>query len=191
MDVSIDNQYVKQLPLVFDIDRLVEQVNTIISGNERHFADRGAINIVRPSVVDDHRGLSYGCGSLYDYETSKWIARETDFDTVIKQFRQTYINSVIDQVAEYARDVDQLSIGRVRLMMLRPKSCLTMHTDHGATLRYHVPISTNEHCMFIHNTSVSKMPEAGQLYQFDSSVPHTAINASRIERVHLVMVGYK
>lgn len=178
-------------PKHFNAERLVSEATEILANHSIHFNEHSAINLVSPLNHKDP--LTFGCGSLYSYVTNKWIAEEKDFDTIIDQFANTYLADTINDVALYAKEKYNLEIGRSRLMILRPKSCLTFHTDTGATMRFHIPIITNQDCMFIHNVPhpiVSKMPTAGQLYTFDSSIPHTAINASREQRVHLVMVGY-
>lgn len=178
-------------PIHFNAERLVAETSEILASHSKHFDKYSAINLVAPRGEEEE--LTFGCGSLYDYERKRWIAEEKDFDTIIHQFAQTYLADTINDVALYAKEKYNLEVGRSRLMVLRPKSCLTFHTDSGATMRFHIPIITNPDCMFIHNVPhpvVSKMPNVGQLYTFDSSVPHTAINASREHRVHLVMVGY-
>ena len=180
--------YINALPVIFNAERLVLETINILADHKQHFDQYSGINLVSPR---DHQDpLTFGCGSLYDYDRNKWIAQEKDFDTIIDQFANTYLTDTINDVALYAKEKYNLEIGRSRLMMLRPKSCLTMHTDIGATMRFHIPIITNPDCMFIHNRQVSTMPTVGQLYTFDSSVPHTALNASREHRVHLVIVGY-
>lgn len=178
-------------PIHFNVDKLVSEATEILASNFRHFKEHNGINLVAPRGEEEE--LTFGCGSLYDYDRKRWIAEEQDFDTIIDQFKDTYLASVIKDVGIYAKEKYNLTVGRSRLMALRPKSCLTFHTDIGATMRFHVPIVTNRDCMFIHNIPepiVSKMPSVGQLYTFDSSVPHTAINASRESRIHLVIVGY-
>jgi len=182
---------VQALPVIFNKERLVSETTQILTIHSKHFNQHSSINLVAPR--GEQQELSFGCGSLYDYEKKKWIAKEQDFDTIISQFKDTYLASVINDVQLYAKQKYNLTIGRSRLMVLRPKSCLTIHTDIGATIRFHVPITTNPDCFFVHNLPepvVSNMPSVGQLYTFDSSVPHTAINASRENRIHLVMVGY-
>lgn len=175
----------------FNVDKLVSEATEILASNYIHFNEHSAINLVAPRGGEEE--LTFGCGSLYDYDRKRWVAKEQDFDTIIDQFRDTYLVSVIKDVSVYAKEKYNLTVGRSRLMALRPKSCLTFHTDIGATMRFHVPIVINPDCFFVHNVPepiVSKMPTVGQLYTFDSSVPHTAINASRESRIHLVIVGY-
>ena len=178
-------------PIHFNTEKLVSETIQILADHKQHFDHYSGINLVAPRGGDQQ--LTFGCGSLYNYDTKQWIVEEKYFDTIIDQFANTYLADTINDVALYAKEKYNLEVGRSRLMVLRPKSCLTFHTVIGATMRFHIPIVTNPDCMFIHNVPepiVSKMPTVGQLYTFDSSIPHTAINASREQRVHLVIVGY-
>ena len=75
-------------------------------------------------------------------------------------------------------------------MRMRPKTCLTYHKD-DSTMRLHVPIITNDACFFINNDVVGKMQKCGGLYLYDVASRHTAVNASREDRIHLVVNCYQ
>lgn len=139
--------------------------------------------------VDDP--YSYGSRSLYDAKGG--IAWESDVNWVryIAEIEQLYIVNVVKQIEVYADQQLGCSVGRARLLALNPKECYTYHRDIDNIVRIHVPIITNDNCLFINNDIVGRMPDAGTMYIFDTQVKHTALNASRERRVHLVVNCYR
>ena len=71
-------------------------------------------------------------------------------------------------------------------MTLSPENrAYSYHVDR--TKRIHIPLRTNEDCMFIVENNLYKMPEEGQAYMLDTTNRHTALNLSWENRVHLVL----
>ncbi len=68
-------------------------------------------------------------------------------------------------------------------MRLTSKTCLTWHYD--STPRIHLPIITNDKCFMVWE-NYTKHLEEGILYQVNTKIPHTAMNASFEERIHIV-----
>ena len=69
-------------------------------------------------------------------------------------------------------------------MNLKPKRCYTYHYD--LTKRFHIPIKTNDKCFFIVDKEVIQFPADGNHYILDTTKNHTAINASKEDRIHLI-----
>jgi len=80
--------------------------------------------------------------------------------------------------------IKDLRIVRTRVMRMKPKTCYTYHRDW--TKRLHIPLITNENCMFIIDDEVKRYPADGNYYIVDTTKMHTAINASFEERIHIV-----
>ena len=180
--------YVTPTDILFDPVKLAADTSSIIDRYKTN------INLRRHYSVSDAQGLTYGAGSLYDREQLTWIADEKEFNTPITYFNHMYIAEVLTNIELYVKENYNLSIGRARLLTLQRKSTLSLHTDYLGTIRFHVPIITNDSALFIHRNNqqytVSTMSEVGRLYTFDASVEHTAINASQMyPRTHLVVVG--
>lgn len=77
-------------------------------------------------------------------------------------------------------------MGRVRLMVLPPRTVYGMHRD--GTMRAHIPICTNVDCRLVSREGVTAhLPADGHVYVVDTGAEHTAYNAGDSERVHLVM----
>ena len=107
--------------------------------------------------------------------------RERDFTLVNAEFRGTAIEALLGTLP--------FEPGRTRLMRMPKKSCLSIHWD--TSLRYHYAVVTNPACYLVHlEGDVGRfyhVPADGHLYEMDGRVTHTAINASRHERIHLVI----
>lgn len=149
-------------------------------------AVRAAVEAVSPLFDDDNvisvtarpgadRPLKDGAGWLPEG------VRERDFRVVNPEFRGTAIEALLAKLPfEY---------GRTRIMRLPKKSCLSIHWD--TSLRYHYAVVTNPACYLVFLDGdvghFRHIPADGWLYETDTRLTHTAINASREARVHLVI----
>ena len=84
-----------------------------------------------------------------------------------------YINSIITH----------FKLVRSRVMNLASKTCLSYHRD--PTFRFHLPVYTNENCFLIIDKQVHHLP-VGKCYIINSTLPHTAVNASWEGRTHII-----
>lgn len=109
---------------------------------------------------------------------------EFDYDTLIYSNDEfPYLNSII---TEY-------KMLRTRKMWMHEKFNYAWHLDNSP--RIHIPLHTNEHCMWIirdgHNNEedrVYRIPADGGVYLIDTTVPHTFLNANAdpFMRTHIV-----
>jgi len=113
----------------------------------------------------------YPCGAEIFNNTGR---REHEFDTPI--FDMPYINSIIKD----------LKMFRTRVMILKPRTCYTYHKD--TTKRIHIPLVTNDKCFLIINSQVKHYPADGNYYVVDTTQMHTALNASKEDRIHIIGV---
>ena len=99
----------------------------------------------------------------------------TEPETEFKHFcwETPYINSIITH----------FKLVRSRVMTLKSKTCLSYHKD--PTKRFHLPVYTNENCFIMIDKEVHHLP-VGKCYIIDSTLPHTAINASFEDRIHII-----
>ena len=89
-------------------------------------------------------------------------------------FDLPYTNSIISDLGMF----------RTRVMLIRPYQCYSYHRD--ATPRIHIPLITDEKCMLIVDDKVMRLPADGNHYKIDTTLYHTALNGSNIERIHIV-----
>lgn len=182
-------RYFKQLTLP-TYDNLLEELNRVVKWD-----DYGQICLNSPpGFEDDHQ---YGQGSLIkdwsnsyeiwddELKTNRWVVpdRETplhehDFTETVNVFRGTVFEDILAMLRSH------YAIGRVRVMKLRPKSCLTWHRDD--TRRLHYPILTNPGSMMVIEDQVQHF-EVGEWWLADTLHLHTAINAWTEPRLHLVI----
>ena len=108
-------------------------------------------------------------------------AKEADYSVVNAEFRGGAIEQLLNKLP--------FRHGRVRLMRLAPKSCLSIHAD--STRRYHYAVVTSPDCFLVEISNTTgtfhHVPADGRLYEMDARLTHTAINAGRSARVHLVI----
>ncbi len=70
-------------------------------------------------------------------------------------------------------------------MRSKPKTCLSWHCD--TSKRIHLPIRTQPGCMMVIQDEVLHL-EQGQWYMTNTIPEHTAFNASKADRIHLIAV---
>jgi hypothetical protein len=174
---------------------ILPELNRMLDENKIAWhPDNGQICINSAKGYEDN--VHYGTGSLfYDWDnqeevldkdgktiklipkTFKIPKKESDFDTLCTVFENTVFEEVYNTVKQ------NYQIGRMRLMLMRPKFCLTWHMDD--TNRLHYPIQTNKGCQMVIENEVLHMP-SNTWWLTDTSVNHTAFNASPNARIHLV-----
>ena len=114
-------------------------------------------------------------GQLRRQET---VRRESDFGTFVAEFEHTVWRTVYDQLSA------RYQLGRVRLMLSRPKTCLSWHRDHER--RIHIPLITNPGARLVIEDTAHHLPADGSVYLANTTLHHTAFNAGNEPRIHLV-----
>jgi len=125
-----------------------------------------------------------GLGSLYDSKTKLPLALETDFTEFNTGLKDGFFFFFYRKVLEFVGG----PLGRVRLMRLPPKSCMSLHYD--LEVRLHIPIKTNSQAyMVFRDSGIFHVPLNGSIYAVDTTQWHTVMNGhSDDERIHLVFV---
>jgi hypothetical protein len=99
---------------------------------------------------------------------------DNELEYNINLFDIPYINSIINEHG----------LVRTRIMRMKPKTCLYWHNDY--TKRLHIPVVTNPHCFLIVDGEQMHLPATGKAYVIDTTKMHTALNASKQDRIHIV-----
>lgn len=137
----------------------------------------GDIHLGVGSLTKDwHRSYRDDAGKLV-VPDKKIIFQEEDFNIIAEPFAGTLFEEV------YLALEQRYYLGRVRIMNLLQKRCLSWHTD--AHRRLHYPITTDEGCFMLIENSVHYL-EKYKWYMTETRKKHTAINSSLHERLHLV-----
>lgn len=111
----------------------------------------------------------YGTGSLLDF-----MHKNAEHDFTVPLWDMPYTNSIMEELGLY----------RTRLLRLEPRQNYTYHKD--PTKRLHIPIKTSKDCFFIIEDEVHRYPDDGRAVIIDTTKKHTAVNASKVDRIHLV-----
>lgn len=90
----------------------------------------------------------------------------------------SYFKNVYDVLSEH------YNLGRVRILKLDSRTCLSYHRDPEA--RLHIPIITNPGALMIVEKTVRHMKADGGVYYMDTTKYHTALNGGNQPRIHLV-----
>lgn len=85
-----------------------------------------------------------------------------------------YINSIMEEH----------DLCRTRVMKMPPKTCYYWHND--KTMRLHIPVVTHEHCFLVMEDERLHLPADGTAYTIDTRKMHSAMNCSKIDRIHIV-----
>jgi hypothetical protein len=171
------------------------ELDQLLSSNVLNWGDHNQICL--NSVLNFENDFHKGAGSLmFDWNNSKIDSvngidnisnlcekseqlSDYDFTVMCNQFKGTIFEAVYDMLNKI------YVLGRVRLMNLKPKTCLTWHVDD--TPRLHYPIITQEGCFLVIEDESVQLP-LNKWHMANTTKKHTAFNGSKSSRVHLVAV---
>lgn len=191
--------YFKQLTFIPTFDDLSQTLFGLVDDGIIDWGDHNQICInTIPGYDDDYK---LGTGSLtLNWDDSKLTESKggmstinvdpqqtpldaKDFTIICKQFKNTRVEDVYECLKTH------YSLGRVRFMKSKSKTCLTWHTD--CTPRVHLPLVTQEGCLMVVENEVMHLPQ-NTWWEVDTTKYHTAFNGSLKSRIHLVaeIFGY-
>lgn len=129
----------------------------------------------RPGAVDP---IYDGNNTQYNPTTNEKLFLEKDFTEFNKEFKDTVFYDVWRSMP--------FRIGRMRLNLLPPLTVFSMHRDSAP--RAHIALVTNPECFLTSgDAQTHHVPADGNVHLFDTTLPHTAYNSSREDRIHLTM----
>lgn len=163
-----------KLQETYDADKLQSDFSKAVAYLQKQESDITQLYVTSPTG----HGYLFDSGDLRKHGQT---VKETDFCIVNGCFSGTYTEQVF-------HDLDsKYGVCRTRFMRMDiTRRAYSYHKD--TTPRLHIPLVTNEHCMFLIRDHVRRMPETGKLYAFDTRKIHTALNLSPLPRLHLVFV---
>ena len=130
-----------------------------------YFADKGKSDFFIRLTPDGDERIPMSPKSVYDWELCD-VFKSTAFEEVYNIIKTKY------------------SVGRVRLLKSQPYTCMNWHID--PIPRLHYPIQTDQACMMIIEDEVYHLPHEEWTFAHTDKGKHTALNASQIDRIHLV-----
>lgn len=182
---------IKKLNLQSNLDLCSELSNEIVSrvgwNNGSQIGLRSKPNSTNPWFES--------AGSLYDRDSKSFINYENNF-SIWNIEPNNYLRTQIETLQE----IENINIGRVRIMKLLPKQGLSVHRD--TEVRYHLVLKTNPKAYFAFNNTIEiqqtdftemgifyHIPADGYWYYVDTRKVHWVYNGGNEERIHIVVCG--
>lgn len=103
-------------------------------------------------------------------------------------YPESYFKYTLWNTPTINKYIEKYGLYRSRIMISKPKTCLSMHRD--LSKRIHIPLFSGEGCVMIIGDRVYKL-EPGKIYLTNTTIEHTAVNASDSIRAHIVGCMYE
>ena len=189
------NDFQKQ-KIKFDINKLKEAYNQVLRIKDFQGVDGvsnfGAISLTQiPGDPDSIKGnKARGVFWTKPDQTGKEVIRdqmidEAAYSEFISDYKETYFKEVVETLQK------NYKIGRVRILLKKPRSTLSWHRDPEP--RLHIPIITNPGSIMVIDNVAKHMPADGSVWITNNTKYHNAFNGGEENRIHLVacVLDYK
>ena len=150
------------------------------------FSDEWEIDASRQKIFDAHSTTK--TYNIYNIDILTWkpgMPYETKLYCKNKKLLR-YVSKIVS-------DLEKMHDGRVGqciLTKLESGTEIPWHVDKGeyliASKRHHIPIITSDNVLFFIENDLSVMGEGG-CWEIKNTRPHRVVNASNIDRVHLIV----
>lgn len=185
------NNFIKLNNIKFNIKKLQNITNKII--NIHTFNDKsiknfgGSINLKTNYKESEPQGPWIMLNQdnkeqiiRSGYEWNEAFNEEKLYTNLRDEFKGTYfeeINNILNK---------HYNIGRLRLILKEPRTCLTWHRD--PEIRLHVPIFSDPGNFMIVDKEMKYLKPDGSVYLTNTKKYHNVFNGSNTNRIHLVAV---
>ena len=189
------NDFQKQ-NVKFDIKKLKEAYHQILKIKDfqvvEGISNFGAISLTQiPGDPDSIKGnKARGVFWTKPDQTGKEVVRdqmidEASYSEFINDYKDTYFKEVVETLQK------NYKIGRVRILLKKPRSTLSWHRDPEP--RLHIPIITNPGSIMVIDNVAKHMPADGSVWITNNRKYHNAFNGGEENRIHLVacVLNYK
>ena len=189
------NDFQKQ-NVKFDIKKLKEAYHQILKIKDFQgvagISNFGAISLTQiPGDPDSIKGnKARGVFWTKPDQTGKEVVRdqmidEASYSEFINEYKDTYFKEVVETLRK------NYKIGRVRILLKKPRSTLSWHRDPEP--RLHIPIITNPGSIMVIDNVAKHMPADGSVWITNNKKYHNAFNGGEENRIHLVacVLNYK
>lgn len=185
--------FIKKTNYQSDVNLITNDLRKILTLTQWEPMNQIGLNH-RPGTVNV---WSDGAGSLYDRKNKTYLGSELDFN-IWNSECPIYVKTQIQELAKS----ENIDVGRVRYMRLKPKTGLSVHQD--AEYRYHFVIETNPYAYISHKIDLKlnhsdvpvetvsyHLPKDGCWYLVDTTQVHYVYNGGDTDRIHLVVCALK
>jgi hypothetical protein len=115
---------------------------------------------------------------LTDYQEDERLF-EKDFNIISSTFRDTIFEDLYNKLKQ------KHNIGRLRIMKMEPRKCLSWHKD--TSQRLHIVLDTTEGNFMVIEDEIKHMPK-NTCWKTNTRRRHTAFNSGTDQRIHIVGV---
>jgi len=137
------------------------------------------ISVTSTDIEDiEQRGVFWTKNDEYEEIQVEKLVNEHAYNIFVPVLMNTYLKNVYDTLSKHYK------LGRVRILKLDSRTCLSYHRD--PENRLHIPIITNPGAMMIVNDESFHMKADGSVYYMNTTDYHTALNGGDSPRIHLV-----
>ena len=189
------NDFQKQ-KIKFDINKLKEAYNQVLKIKDfqgvEGVTNFGAISLTQiPGDPESIKGnKARGVFWTKPDQSGKEVIRdqmidEAAYSEFISDYKETYFKEVVETLQK------NYKIGRVRILLKKPRSTLSWHRDPEP--RLHIPIITNPGSIMVIDNVAKHMPADGSVWITNNTKYHNAFNGGEENRIHLVacVLDYK
>ena len=168
---------IEKLKHYIDTERIYTELQTFVLNDDKY----------RDQLSDTYLSLQI-CLQGTDAEMDPYFGSRNLQYLIDEGLEEKDFNVFLFPELDYTNAIiEDLELVRTRVMIFKPKTCLTLHVD--PTERVHIPIETNENCFLMINQYAHHLFADDSAYLCDTTQLHTAINASLdTNRLHLVGV---
>jgi hypothetical protein len=151
----------------FDVDEILKQYTELEN------------NIVwRESSRGKQAGIQYKEGeNPWESAVGKFKDRTEESYSLLNPF---FKDTIFEEI------IKKHNLIRTRLMWVFPMSCYSFHND--VAPRIHYPLITDNECYFLFKKGELIHFPAGEVWWVDTRFKHTFLNASNVNRLHIVGV---
>jgi hypothetical protein len=119
-----------------------------------------------------------------------WELGDGNTSSDINYFKNKESNENLSSIYEYLENIYDGKVIRAEIIQMNKNSSIKSHVDGGVMLqlgrRIHIPLITNPKVIF-EVFGEKKYLQVGSWYEINNIIPHSVINESEYDRVHLII----
>jgi len=169
----------RKLNIHFDIDALKDAYKFAVSNVGFSGELVNCISVISTDAGNaEQRGIFWTKNDEYQEIQVEKQVNEHAYNIFVPILMDTYFKNIYDTLSKHYK------LGRVRVLKLNSRSCLSYHRD--PENRLHIPIITNPGALMIVDREAYHMKADGSVYYMNTMNYHTALNGGDDSRIHLV-----
>jgi len=181
----VDNSNFQKLDIKFDPKKLRQATNALFTKvSWRHHVVKGLCLTQIPgdpssAYGEKLRGVFWTKPDFTGQEVQREeFVDESQYTEFVEKYKGTFFEEIYTVLSK------KYKLGRVRLLLLEPRTSLSWHRDPEP--RLHLPIITNQGAHLVIDDSLMHLPADGHVWFTDTRNYHTVFNGGEENRIHLV-----